>query len=92
MAITFFSIGSLRSPENRGLPYNQLNNCAKFDLNLKKIFFELSRTQENYSGGGSVTTLNPVYPRDLREAEKILRVTITYYNLKHRLYTTSKDL
>ena len=26
-------IGSLRSPENRGLPYDQLNNCAKFGLN-----------------------------------------------------------
>ena len=55
VAITFFSIGSLRSPENRDLPYDLLNNCAKFDLNLK-IFFELSR-------GGGATILNPVHPR-----------------------------
>ena len=30
---------------------------------MQKIFFELLRTQENYSGGGGATILNPVYPR-----------------------------
>ena len=55
----------MRSPENRDLPDNQLNNCANFDLNFKNIFLSYRGKQEKCSGGGGsgVTILNPVYPR-----------------------------
>ena len=49
-------VRSLRSPDNRDLPFDPPNNCVKLDLNLK-ILFELSCTQAHFYGGG--TTWNP---------------------------------